>query len=144
MTNPVTTCPSDPFFAEVVSNVHKHLEDAARRRLRNQQTFTIPELARLAGLSAPEVRYLILDQEIDANQTRSGTWLIPSDEVRRVVQAYAPERNCQAGLAYLAAAEAVEEDEGMLAVGPGMNVKVETAVSRSLNKAELDSRYHAD
>ena len=31
--------------------------------------------------------------------------------------------------------------EGMLAVVPGMNVKVETVVSRSLNKAELDTRY---
>ena len=33
--------------------------------------------------------------------------------------------------------------EGMLTVVPGMNVRVETVVSRSLNKAELDSRYHA-
>ena len=31
--------------------------------------------------------------------------------------------------------------EGMLAVVPGMNVKVETVVSMSLNKAELDPRY---
>jgi hypothetical protein len=31
--------------------------------------------------------------------------------------------------------------EGMLAVVPGMNVRVETVVSRSLNKAELDTRY---
>jgi len=31
--------------------------------------------------------------------------------------------------------------EGMLAVVPGMNVRVETVVSRSLNKGELDPRY---
>ncbi len=31
--------------------------------------------------------------------------------------------------------------EGMLAVVPGMNVRVETVVSLSLNKAELDPRY---
>lgn len=31
--------------------------------------------------------------------------------------------------------------EGMLAVVPGMNVKVETVVSLSLNKAEKDPRY---
>ncbi|MGO9107843.1 MAG: hypothetical protein ACLP9L_01290 [Thermoguttaceae bacterium] len=31
--------------------------------------------------------------------------------------------------------------EGMLAVVPGMNVKVEAVVSSSLNKAELDPRY---
>ena len=90
MINPITTCPADPFFAEVVRSVHQALADKARRRLRNQQTFTIPELARLAGLSAPAVRYLILDQEINANQTRSGSWLIPRDEVRRVVQEHAP------------------------------------------------------
>jgi hypothetical protein len=29
----------------------------------------------------------------------------------------------------------------MLAVVPGMNVRVETVVSLSLNKAELDPRY---
>ncbi len=57
------------------------------------------------------MRYLILDQEIDASQTRGGSWLIRRDEVRRVVQAHAPERNCQAGLAYLAAFDAVEEYE---------------------------------
>ena len=111
MNNPVTTCPTDPFFNEVVRSMHQGLADKARRRLAKQQTFTVLELARLTGLSAPEVRYLILDQEIDANQTRSGSWLIPRDEVRRVVQEHAPERNCQAGLAYLAAFEAVEEDE---------------------------------
>ncbi len=109
MINPVS--PTDPFFAEVVRSVHQGLADKARRRLRDQQTFTIPDLASLTGLSAPEVRYLILDQEIDAHQTRSGSWLIPRDEVRRVVQEHAPERNCQAGLDYLAAVEAVEEDE---------------------------------
>ena len=111
MINPITTCPTDPFFAEAVRSVHQGLADKARRRLRNQQTFTIPEVARLTGLSAPAVRYLVLDQEINANQTRSGSWLIPRDEVRRVVQEHAPERNCQAGLDYLAAFEAVEEDE---------------------------------
>ena len=109
MTNPVS--PTDPFFAEAVRSVHQGLADKARRRLRNQQTFTIPELASLTGLSAPAVRYLILDQAIDANQTRGGSWLIPCDEVRRVVQEHAPARNCQAGLAYLAAFDAVEEDE---------------------------------
>jgi hypothetical protein len=31
--------------------------------------------------------------------------------------------------------------EGMLAVVPGMNVRVETVVSLSLNKAEIDPRY---
>jgi hypothetical protein len=31
--------------------------------------------------------------------------------------------------------------EGMLAVVPGMNVKVEAVVSSSLNKAEKDLRY---
>ena len=31
--------------------------------------------------------------------------------------------------------------EGMLTVVPGMNVKVEAVVSRSLNKSELDDRY---
>jgi DNA polymerase I-like protein with 3'-5' exonuclease and polymerase domains len=31
--------------------------------------------------------------------------------------------------------------EGMLAVVPGMNVKVETVVSLSLNKAETEPRY---
>jgi hypothetical protein len=31
--------------------------------------------------------------------------------------------------------------EGMLAVVPGMNVRVETVVSLSLNKAEADPRY---
>ena len=31
--------------------------------------------------------------------------------------------------------------EGMLAVVPGMNVRVETVVSLSLNKAEVDPRY---
>jgi hypothetical protein len=30
---------------------------------------------------------------------------------------------------------------GMLLVVPGMNVKVETVVTRSLNKADLDPRY---
>lgn len=34
--------------------------------------------------------------------------------------------------------------EGMHAIMPGMNVKVEAVVSRSLNKNELDPRYHAD
>ena len=33
--------------------------------------------------------------------------------------------------------------EGMLTIVPGMNVRVETAVSRSLNKSELDPRYFA-
>ena len=111
MTNPVTTCPADPFFDEIVKSVHQGLADKARRRLRNQQTFTIPELARLTGLAAPEVRYLILDQEIDANQTRSGSWLIPCDEVRRVVQEHAPERNCQAGLDYLAAVREYDDED---------------------------------
>lgn len=31
--------------------------------------------------------------------------------------------------------------EGMLTVVPGMNVRVETVVSLSLNKAEADPRY---
>jgi hypothetical protein len=31
--------------------------------------------------------------------------------------------------------------DGMLMVVPGMNVKVETVVTRSLNKADLDPRY---
>ena len=31
--------------------------------------------------------------------------------------------------------------EGMLAVVPGMNVRVETVISRSLDKNELDDRY---
>jgi hypothetical protein len=31
--------------------------------------------------------------------------------------------------------------EGMLTVLPGMNVRVETVVSQSLNKAEVDPRY---
>ena len=31
--------------------------------------------------------------------------------------------------------------EGMLAVVPGMNVRVETVVSLSLNKADVDPRY---
>jgi hypothetical protein len=33
---------------------------------------------------------------------------------------------------------------GMLMVVPGMNVKVETVVTRSLNKADLDPRYLPD
>ena len=114
MTNPVTTLPprpGDAFFAKVMEEVHKKLQEKEGQRLRNQQTFTIPELANLTGLTAPAVRYLILDQEIDANQTRSGSWLIPRDEVRRVVQEHAPERNCQAGLAYLAAVKEVDETE---------------------------------
>jgi hypothetical protein len=32
--------------------------------------------------------------------------------------------------------------QGMLMVVPGMNVKVETVVTRSLNKTDLDPRYH--
>ena len=53
MNNPVTTCPTDPFFNEVVRSMHQGLADKARRRLAKQQTFTVLELARLTGLSRP-------------------------------------------------------------------------------------------
>ena len=51
MTNPVS--PPDPFIAEVVRSVHQGLADKARRRLRNQQTFTIPEVASLTRALRP-------------------------------------------------------------------------------------------
>ena len=69
-TRPTVPCPIDDFWPDIVRDVHKRLEDVKRRRLRNQQTFSIPETAELTGLPAPEVWKLIENQEIDANEVR--------------------------------------------------------------------------
>lgn len=100
--SPVAPNPNDAFWAEVIKEVHQGLADKARRRLRKQQTFTIPETAKLTGLSTREVWTLIEEQEIEANEVR-GWWLLPREEVAQLVYRHAKERNCQAGLDYLAA-----------------------------------------
>jgi hypothetical protein len=87
-----------------------------RRALAKKASFYIPELAELTGLSNAEVYKLIVDHAIEANEV-SGTWtmpsgwLIPRDEVYRLVRRHAAERNCQVGLDYLAAVEEDEEEE---------------------------------
>ena len=100
--------PVDAFFAEVIKSVRQREQDVKRRRLRNKQTFTLPEAAALTGLSAPGVFKLIDDQEIEANETRHGWRLIPREDVCRLVRRHAEENNCQAGLEFLAA---IDEEE---------------------------------
>jgi hypothetical protein len=110
-TTPAAPYPIDAFWAEVLRSVHEGLADKSRRRLRNQKVFTIPETVKLTGLSAREVYALILEQEVEANEVR-GWWLLPREEVARLVYTHAKERNCQAGLDYWAAIiEEETEDE---------------------------------
>jgi hypothetical protein len=67
---------------------------------------------------------------------RAGHKLVDFVHDQQVVEAPADDRVSQ---------RIAENEElmkrGMLLVVPGMNVKVETVVTRSLNKADLDPRY---
>ena len=103
--------PVDAFFARVKQEVREKLAAQARRRLLNKRTFTVPETAELTGLSCPEVCQLIKDQEIEANEI-SGRWLLPKEQVEQLAYSYARERNCQAGIDFLAALIEEETEEG--------------------------------
>ena len=102
----------DDFFARVMQEAREHLAAQARRRLLNKRTFTIPETAELTGLSCPEVWQLIKDQEIEANEVSRGYWLLPREVVEQLAYSNARDRNCQAGIDFLAAIiEEETEDE---------------------------------
>ncbi len=104
--------PVDDFFARVMQEAREHLAAQARRRLLNKRTFTIPETAELTGLSCPEVWQLIKDQEIEANEVSRGYWLLPREVVEQLAYSNARDRNCQAGIDFLAAIiEEETEDE---------------------------------
>jgi hypothetical protein len=107
MTNPITTCPADPFFAEVVRSVHQALADKARRRLAQRQTFTLAETAALTGLPVEEIRALTDDGAIDDARDPNR---LSRDEVFTLVLQHAGENNCQAGLDYLAAVREYDEE----------------------------------
>ncbi len=107
---PRPTPPVDDFFARVKQEVHEHLAAQARRRLLNKHTFTIPETAALTGLSCAEVWQLILDQEVDANEITRGCWLLPKEVVEQLAFSYARDRNCQAGIDYLATVREYDEE----------------------------------
>jgi excisionase family DNA binding protein len=98
----------DEINARVMESVRQLKEEGELWRIYHQATFTVPELAKLIGLSDREVRNLILDQAIAATRRPGGWWRISRDEVRRLVREHATARNCQAGLDYLAAVDAVE------------------------------------
>lgn len=100
------------FFANVKQEVRQHLAAQARRCLLNKQTFTIPETAKLTGLSCPEVWQLIKEQEIEANEISGGLWLLPKEQVAQLAYSYAKERNCQAGIDFLAAIIEEETEDG--------------------------------
>jgi hypothetical protein len=97
--------PASIFFDQVIREVHKSLAERKRRHLRNKQVFTIPETAKFTGLSVREVRKLIADQEIEANELSEDSWLIPQEEVLTLIRRHAEERECQDGLDLLAAVE---------------------------------------
>ena len=109
MINPVTTLPprpGDAFFAKVVAAVHQREREIKRRRLAQQQTFTLAETAALTGLPVEEIRALTDDGAIDDDRDPNR---LSRDEVFRLAFVHAEETNCQAGLAYVTAV--IEEDE---------------------------------
>ena len=100
--------PVDAFFAKVIQSVRQREEDTKRRRLRNKQTFSLPEAPALTGLTVEEIRALTDDGSIDDMYRRP--WLLSRDEVFTLVLQHAEENNCQAGLEYLALATEEETE----------------------------------
>jgi hypothetical protein len=110
MINPVTTLPprsDDAFFAKVMDEVHQREREVKRRRLAQQQTFTLAETAALTGLPVEEIRALTDDGAIDDDRDPNR---LSRDEVFTLVLQHAEENNCQAGLDYRAAVREYEED----------------------------------
>ena len=110
---------SAAMYAGTVAVMQQYAEVAKakkRRAMREQQTFRIPEVAKLTGLNEFDVYLKIIDQEIEANEVPSGWmipggWYIPREEVWSLVRRHAAENNCQAGLDFLAAIDETDEVE---------------------------------
>ena len=88
--------PVDAFFARVKQEVHEKLARKQRDKILTQPMFTIPQAAALTGNDVYAIRDMIVDQEIRAVNPTGMEFLIPRDQVLKImagnVDNYVPRR----------------------------------------------------
>jgi len=77
--------PVDAFFDMVMKTVHERLALRQKEGIPGNSTFTICETAELTGEEVDEIRYSVLHGEILASNPTGMEWLIPRDEVLKLM-----------------------------------------------------------
>ena len=77
--------PVDAFFDEVLKSVHECRVRRQKEGIPGKSTFTICETAELTGQDVDEIRYSVLHGEISASNPTGMQWLIPRDEVLKLM-----------------------------------------------------------